>query len=355
MELKVEELGDIFKGKKVFITGHTGFKGTWLTTILKKLGANILGYSLELEKNSHFELLNLEYEIQHVIGDIRDQKKLSDTLMKFEPEFVFHLAAQAIVKQSYNEPVETFSTNIMGSVNLLEAVKNCESVRSLVYITSDKCYENVEWEWGYRENDRLGGYDPYSASKAAAEIVFSSYLRSFFDLKINLGAASVRAGNVIGGGDYSDNRIIPDCIRAINSNTPITLRNPLATRPWQHVLEPLSGYLKLAVELYNSPKKYTGSWNFGPSTIETRTVEEVAKIVINHFGKGEIIAENIQTHHEAQLLQLNCDRANQILKWYPRWDVDQTLFETVSWYQKVNDGANPYEITMNQIIKYFNL
>jgi len=355
MELKVEELGDIFKGKKVFITGHTGFKGTWLTTILKKLGANILGYSLELEKNSHFELLNLENEIQHVIGDIRDQKKLSDTLMRFEPEFVFHLAAQAIVKQSYNEPVETFSTNIMGSVNLLEAVKNCESVRSLVYITSDKCYENVEWEWGYRENDRLGGYDPYSASKAAAEVVFSSYLRSFFDSKINLGAASVRAGNVIGGGDYSDNRIIPDCIRAINSNTPITLRNPLATRPWQHVLEPLSGYLKLAVELYNSPKKYTGSWNFGPSTIETRTVEEVAKIVINHFEKGEIITENIQTHHEAQLLQLNCDRANQILKWYPRWDVDQTLFETVSWYQKVNDGDNPYETTMNQIIKYFNL
>ncbi len=341
MELKVEELGDIFKGKKVFITGHTGFKGTWLTTILKKLGANILGYSLELEKNSHFELLNLENEIQHVIGDIRDQKKLSDTLMRFEPEFVFHLAAQAIVKQSYNEPVETFSTNIMGSVNLLEAVKNCESVRSLVYITSDKCYENVEWEWGYRENDRLGGYDPYSASKAAAEVVFSSYLRSFFDSKINLGAASVRAGNVIGGGDYSDNRIIPDCIRAINSNTPITLTNPLATRPWQHVLEPLSGYLKLAFELYNSPKKYTGSWNFGPSTIETRTVEEVAKIVINHFEKGEIITENIQTHHEAQLLQLNCDRANQILKWYPRWDVDQTLFETVSLYQKVNDGANP--------------
>ena len=355
MELKVEELGDIFKGKKVFITGHTGFKGTWLTTILKKLGANILGYSLELEQNSHFELLNLENEIQHVIGDIRDQKKLSDTLIEFEPEFVFHLAAQAIVKQSYNDPAETFSTNIMGSVNLLEAVKNCESVRSLVYITSDKCYENVEWEWGYRENDRLGGYDPYSASKAAAEIVFSSYLRSFFGSKINLGAASVRAGNVIGGGDYSDNRIIPDCIRAINSNTPITLRNPLATRPWQHVLEPLSGYLKLAVELYNSPKKYTGSWNFGPSTIETRTVEEVAKIVINHFEKGEIITENIQTHHEAQLLQLNCDRANQILKWYPRWDVDQTLFETVSWYQKVNDGANPYETTMNQIIKYFNL
>ena len=355
MELKIEELGDIFKGKKVFITGHSGFKGTWLTTILKKLGANILGYSLAPEEHSHFKLLNLENEIQHVIGDIRDQKKLSDILIEFKPEFVFHLAAQAIVKQSYNDPVETYSTNVMGSINLLEAVKNCESVRSLVYITSDKCYENVEWDWGYRENDKLGGHDPYSASKAAAEIVFSSYLRSFFDSKINFGTASVRAGNVIGGGDYSDNRIIPDCIRSIKNNTPITLRNPLATRPWQHVLEPLSGYLKLAVELYNSPKEYTGSWNFGPSTIQTRTVEEVAKIVINHFGKGKIIIDNIQTHHEAQLLQLNCDRANQILKWYPRWDVDQTLFETVYWYQKVNDGANPYEITMNQIIKYFNL
>jgi CDP-glucose 4,6-dehydratase len=354
MELVIDELGDVFKDKKVFITGHTGFKGTWLTTILKKLGAEILGYALEPEdRNCHFNMMNLKEEIHHVTGDIRDQNKLMNTLCDFQPEFVFHLAAQAIVKKSYDDPVDTFNTNVMGSVNLLESVKNCNSVRSLVYVTSDKCYENVEWDWGYRENDRLGGYDPYSASKAAAEIVFSSYLRSFFSSKTSLGAASTRAGNVIGGGDYSDNRIIPDCIRSLQINKPIILRNPTATRPWQHVLEPLSGYLLLAARLYNSPKKYSGSWNFGPATIETRTVEEVAKTVIKHFGKGEVIIESSQVHHEAQLLQLNCDRANQILHWYPRWDVDQTLSETANWYQKIIDGADASTITISQIIKYF--
>ena len=343
-----------YQNKNVFITGHTGFKGTWLTSILCDLGANVMGYSLEPEGNSHFNLMGLDKKIKHIIGDIRNSEKLKNSMKSFKPDYVFHLAAQALVKQSYEDPVETFDVNIMGSVNLLDAVKECGSVKSLVYITSDKCYENVEWEWGYRENDRLGGFDPYSSSKAAAELVFSAYSRSFFSSNKKLGYASVRAGNVIGGGDYSDNRIIPDCIRAINSNKPITLRNPNATRPWQHVLEPLSGYLLLGLNLYSNPKKYSGSWNFGPSTFETRTVKEVAEIVVKYFKKGKIIIENSADFHEAQLLQLNCDKANQILGWFPRWTVEETLNETARWYKEVINGTDPYEITMNQIKKYFN-
>ena len=343
-----------YKNKKVFITGHTGFKGTWLTSILIDLGADIMGYSLEPKENSHFNLMGLDKKIKHIIGDIRNSEKLMKSMKSFKPDYVFHLAAQALVKKSYDDPVETYDVNIMGSVNLLEAVKECVSVKSLVYITSDKCYENVEWEWGYRENDRLGGFDPYSSSKAAAELVFSAYSRSFFNSNKKLGAASVRAGNVIGGGDYSDNRIIPDCIRAINSGKPIVLRNPNATRPWQHVLEPLSGYLLLGSNLYSNAEKYNGSWNFGPSSFDTKTVEQVSKTVIEYFKKGEIIIQNNVDYHEAQLLQLNCDKANNILGWFPRWNVDETLTETVKWYKEVINGGDPYEITMNQIKKYFN-
>ena len=314
-----------------------------------------MGYSLEQKNNnSHFYMMGLEKKIKHVIGDIRNHKNLKQAMVSFKPDYVFHLAAQALVKKSYDDPIETYEVNVIGSVNLLEAVRECSSVKSLVYITSDKCYENVEWIWGYRENDRLGGFDPYSSSKAAAELVFSTYSRSFFDLRNDLGAASVRAGNVIGGGDYSENRIIPDCIRAIENDKPITLRNPNATRPWQHVLEPLSGYLFLGLNLKKNPKKYSGSWNFGPSSFETKTVKEVAENVIKQFGRGRIIIENTNIHHEAQLLQLNCDKANQILGWLPRWSVDETLCETVEWYKKIINGENSYETTINQIKKYFN-
>lgn len=249
----------IFKGKRVFITGHTGFKGSWLAFLLCEIGADVMGFALPPATTmNHFNLLNLDKKIKHVVGDIRDASLLSATLNKFKPEFVFHLAAQALVRPSYSEPAATFSTNVIGSVNLLDAVRLCESVRSLVYITSDKCYENVEWIWGYRENDQLGGRDPYSASKAAAEIVFSSYVRSFFEQNTSLGAASARAGNVIGGGDWALDRIIPDCIRAIEVGDPIRLRNPAATRPWQHVLEPIAGYLLLAARLYDEPKLWGG-------------------------------------------------------------------------------------------------
>lgn len=344
-----------FSNKRVFVTGHTGFKGTWLTFILKELGADVMGFALPpTSGQNHFDLLNMQSRIAHVIGDIRDGHALNDAIQSFQPEYVFHLAAQALVKESYNDPVSTFGSNVMGSVQLLEAVRKCKSVRSLVYITSDKCYENVEWIWGYRENDRLGGRDPYSASKAAAEVVFSSYARSFFSSRPEMGAATTRAGNVIGGGDWAADRIVPDCIRAVESNNPIKLRNPHATRPWQHVLEPLSGYLLLSARLRDQPEPFSGSWNFGPFTTEVRTVEEVARSIIHSLGRGSIEIEDQQNHpHEAKLLQLNCDKAQQLLGWFPRWPVNKTLSATAHWYKTVMDGGDVEKITRSQIQDYF--
>lgn len=344
-----------FSGKKILITGHTGFKGSWLAFLLSEMGANVMGFALPpTTAINHFDLLKLDGKIRHVVGDIRDPALVAKTLQEFQPEFVFHLAAQALVRTSYDDPASTFSTNVMGSVNLLEAVRQCESVRSLVYITSDKCYENVEWIWGYREIDRLGGHDPYSASKAAAEIAFSSYARSFFEQRPMLGAASARAGNVIGGGDWAVDRIIPDCIRAIEAGEPVRLRNPDATRPWQHVLEPLAGYMLLAASLYEAPKKWGGSWNFGPSTHEARTVKNVAEVIVGHIGKGHIEIVESQTQvHEARLLQLNCDKAHQLLGWYPRWHVEKTLEATALWYKTIMNGGNAEEVTRAQIYEFF--
>lgn len=344
-----------YAGKRVFVTGHTGFKGTWLTFLLREMGAEVMGYALPPDPaRSHFAMLDLGSRIGHVVGDIRDAAALSAALDQFQPEYVFHLAAQALVRRSYDDPVETFSTNVAGSVNILEAVRKCASVRSLVFITSDKCYENVEWVWGYRENDRLGGHDPYSASKAAAEIVFSAYARSFFVARPQLGAATTRAGNVIGGGDWSADRIVPDCIRAIESGAPIRLRNPGATRPWQHVLEPLGGYLLLGACLREAPGTFAGSWNFGPSTDEVRTVEEVAGSMIRHLGRGRIEIEGSQNHqHEARLLQLSCDKARQLLGWSPRWHVEKTLEATAQWYGAVLAGKDAPAVTRQQIRDYF--
>ena len=345
-----------FSGKRVFITGHTGFKGSWLTFLLKELGADVMGFALSPEPGaSHFELLGLGNKVRHVVGDIRDAAALTNALHAFRPEYVFHLAAQALVKRSYDDPAGTFSTNVMGSVHLLDAVRRCDSVRSLVYITSDKCYENVEWVWGYRETDRLGGHDPYSASKAAAEIIFSAYVRSFFSAREAMGTATTRAGNVIGGGDWAPDRIVPDCIRAVQAGEPIRLRNPRATRPWQHVLEPLSGYLLLAVLLRDQPDTYGGSWNFGPSMQEVRTVRDVATALVMHLGKGRIeVAEAAGQHHEARLLQLTCDKAHQLMGWYPRWSVDKTLAATATWYGAVLNGALAEEMTRSQIREYFH-
>ncbi|WP_299489196.1 CDP-glucose 4,6-dehydratase [Acaryochloris sp. IP29b_bin.137] len=347
---------ELFSGKRVLVTGDTGFKGSWLCMFLHELGAKILGYALPpLQSADNFNVLELNKLIRHVDGDIRNLEMMSQVFQEFQPEFVFHLAAQPLVRLSYHEPERTFSTNVGGSVNVLEAVRATSSIRSLIYVTSDKCYKNREWLWGYRENDKLGGHDPYSASKAAAEIVFSSYLDSFFRMNSTLGAASVRAGNVIGGGDWSQNRIIPDCIRSLQKQEPILLRNPYSTRPWQHVLEPVFGYLALAVKLYETPQEYSGSWNFGPRIDSIRPVHELAEQVITCWGQGEIKHDiDPNSLHEALLLQLNCDKANQLLGWLPCWNFERTIFETVRWYRAQNSGESVLEMTKQQVQDYRN-
>lgn len=347
---------EIFRGKRVLVTGHTGFKGSWLTLLLKLLGAEVMGYALPLDyADSHFERLGLASSIHHVIADIRDLDRLKSAVQQFQPEFVFHLAAQALVRQSYLDPKSTFDTNVTGGINLLEAVRTCDSVRSLIFVTSDKCYENVEWIWGYRETDALGGHDPYSASKAAAEIVCASYMRSFFAQRERFGVATVRAGNVIGGGDWAADRIIPDCIRALQADKPISIRSPHATRPWQHVLEPISGYMLLAAKLYERPHAYDGAWNFGPHVGDVRTVLDVANYIVAKFAQGSVeVNAPSNKPHEAHLLQLNSDKARQLLGWNTRWDFAQTLEATAGWYRDVlREGGKAYEVSCRQIYQYY--
>lgn len=324
-----------FKGKRVFVTGDTGFKGSWLGLWLSELGADISGYSLPPKhQEDHYNVIALNERIRHTDGDIRDCARLRESILDFRPEVIFHLAAQPLVRRSYREPKETFDTNVGGSVNLLEAARECESLRALVYITSDKCYKNKEWVWGYRETDELGGHDPYSASKAAAEIVFSSYRDSFFSKGGRIGTASARAGNVIGGGDWSEDRIVPDCIRALSGGKPITLRNPKATRPWQHVLEPLSGYLLLAKALLAQPDEFSGAWNFGPDGSSFKDVEALARLAIDCWGSGELIVDHDENApHEAGLLHLNCDKSRHKLGWTPRWNFLETVQRTIGWYR----------------------
>lgn len=345
-----------FAGKRVFVTGHTGFKGSWLTSLLTQAKAEVTGYSLPATpEKCHFNLLELAGDINHIEGDVRDRSKLEKAIADCKPEIIFHLAAQPIVRTSYEDPVATFETNVMGGWNLLEAVRQSDGIRALVFITSDKCYENVNWVWGYRETDQLGGHDPYSASKGAAEVVFSSYMRSFFEQREELGTATVRAGNVIGGGDWADARIVPDCVRAIAANEPIVLRYPSATRPWQHVLEPLSGYLTTAIKLLEDPKKFSGAWNFGPHAGDVSTVLDLAEAMVKHLGKGEIIAETPPANqYEAQLLQLNCDKAQQLMGWKPRWSAAEAIEATAVWYNEVVLQDKPAkDVTKRQIEEFF--
>ena len=343
-----------FKGKRIVVTGDTGFKGSWLSLWLHLAGAEVFGYALPAEsEQSHFEQLGLKKLIQHQDGDVRDSESLSHFIKSSKPEIVFHLAAQALVRRSYADPKTTYDTNIGGAVNLMEAVKITDSIRSLIFVTSDKCYKNREVRDGYRETDELGGRDPYSASKAAAELVFSSFFDSFLSSRENFGAATVRAGNVIGGGDWAQDRIIPDCIRSLSTNQPIVLRYPNATRPWQHVLEPLSGYVQLAHYLGESPKSFNGAWNFGPDESDAYSVNDVAKQAVKIWGSGEIKIDTPVTQmHEAGLLHLNCDKAKQQMSWRPRWDFLQTMTNTVSWYRDVNNGNSVREITESQINEY---
>lgn len=353
-QMVIKDTFEIFRGRRVLVTGDTGFKGSWLCLWLHQLGAEVFGYALPPEQeNDHYNLLGLETLIKHATGDIRDQVSVQKAFNQFQPEIVFHLAAQPLVRYSYVEPKLTFDTNVAGSVNILEAVRLCDSVKSFVYVTSDKCYRNNEWVWGYRENDELGGHDPYSASKAAAELVFSSYQDSFFHSRLGFGAATVRAGNVIGGGDWAQDRIVPDAIRALQSGTSIKVRNPNSTRPWQHVLEPLSGYLLTAVMLLNEPKQFSGAWNFGPDSKSIRTVGELAQMIVDGWGSGEMEnAIHNNAPHEANLLHLNCDKAHQKMNWYPKWDADRAISETVNWYRDVHHGVSAIEVTTKQIHAY---
>jgi CDP-glucose 4,6-dehydratase len=345
---------NFYKNKKILVTGDTGFKGSWLCLWLNMLGAQVLGYALPPENETdHYNIINLNTRIKHIDGDIRDYEKFKKTCLNFNPDIIFHLAAQPLVIRGYKESKYTFETNVIGSVNLLEIAKKLKNLKSLVYITSDKCYKNKEWIFGYRENDELGGHDPYSASKAAAEIVFASYYSSFFEEQQNIGLASVRAGNVIGGGDFSSNRLIPDCIKALINKESILIRKPNAIRPWQHVLEPIYGYLLLGFKLYKNPKKYSSSWNFGPDSKSLCDVKTVAEKVIKEWGKGKLeIAKNKPAVHETGLLNLNCDKAHNLLKWYPKWDIKQTIFETIEWYKNFAQKNDMLQISKKQIEKY---
>jgi CDP-glucose 4,6-dehydratase len=344
-----------YQNRKVFVTGHTGFKGSWLSAWLLKLGATVTGYAHPpIYDESHFELLGLKSKLRHIEGDLRDLDSLSRAMADAQPDIVFHLGAQALVRESYRDAKTTFDTNVGGAVNVCEAVGRVESIRTLVFITSDKCYRNVNWEWGYRETDVLGGRDPYSASKGCAEIVFAAYWASFLSKSGRINAASTRAGNVIGGGDWAKDRLIPDCIRALRKSQTIEIHNPDATRPWQHVLEPLGAYLHLGQHLAGpSGAEFCKGWNFGPNNSANKTVGDVVNDVIRLWGSGEVVVErDPNAPHEDHWLQLNCDRAYQYLRWKPTWDYPESIQETVHWYRQYRDGADVSELTNSQIEKY---
>ena len=352
---------NIYQNKRVLITGQTGFKGSWLSIWLKELRAEVIGYSLEPPSEpNNFDASRLKNRIIHIHGDVRNLDHLLEAFHQYQPEFVFHLAAQPLVRLSYEEPKLTFDTNVGGTVNVLEAVRLTNSVKVIVNMTSDKCYENREWVWGYRENDPMGGHDPYSASKGCAELAFNAYLKSFFRKEPSndrtIGAASVRAGNVIGGGDWGKDRIIPDCVRALSANESIGIRNPHAVRPWQHVLEPLSGYLWLGALLQEDPQKYSGAWNFGPDDDSHLTVAEMVNRLIKYWGIGPWHdLSDPKAPHEAKLLKLCCDKAHAELKWYSALSIDECLQMTAEWYKEYYSGnqtKDMYPFCLGHIHRY---
>jgi CDP-glucose 4,6-dehydratase len=348
---------EAFTNRRVLITGHTGFKGAWLTEWLLELGAEVRGYSLDPPTEpSLFEQLGLERRIGPGSGEVLDRTDLSSRLQEWQPEFIFHLAAQSLVRRSYQYPVETFSTNVMGTVHLLEALRQLDHPCTAVIITSDKCYQNREWVYGYRENDPLGGADPYSASKAMAEIATEAYRQSFFQ-KGTMRIASARGGNVIGGGDWAEDRIVPDSIRALQSGKPIPVRNQQACRPWQHVLEPLGGYLQLAARLAQLQTRedlqtYGSAFNFGPQSRSSRSVGELVEAILACWPGSYAEETAGSSPHEAQRLALCTDKAQSLLGWRSRWDFNTTVRETVSWYRRVHGGEDPRTVTLEQIHRY---
>ncbi len=350
---------NVYNGKTVLVTGHTGFKGSWLSIWLTMLGAKVVGYSLEpYSERGNFEACHLHDRLYADIrGDVRDFEKLNETIKTHKPEIIFHLAAQALVRTAYQHPRETYETNIMGSINVLEAVRQNECVKTVVMITSDKCYENVEQIWGYKETDRMGGYDPYSASKGCAELAISSYRNSYFNpkdyTKHGKAIASVRAGNVIGGGDWSDNRLIPDCIRFIEAGKDIEIRNPIATRPWEHVLEPLSGYLKVGQKLIENPLEYATSFNFGPHISANKTVLEVVRRLVEYYGKGKVVdASDPNAVHENTLLNLDVTKAYVMLQWEAKWGLQEAVEKTVDWYKEALNSQDMYDFCVKQILEH---
>jgi len=349
-----------WKDKRVFVTGHTGFKGSWLSIWLNQLGAKVTGYALPPPTNpSLFKLAKIDYIVNSIEGDIRDRKALLQEMKKCEPEIVIHMAAQPLVRESYLYPVETYETNVMGTVHLLDAVRNTGSVRAVVNVTTDKVYDNKEWEWGYRESEPFGGYDPYSNSKACSELVTSSYRNSFFNpadySKHKVAIASARAGNVIGGGDWAVDRIVPDCVRALSKGEIITLRNPDSIRPWQHVLEPLGGYLLLAEMLFTKGIEFAEGWNFGPEDSDCVSVEVLVKKLCKIWGENsryEVVSN--KGPHEANFLKLDCSKAKKRMGWSNHWDLDETVISIVEWSKGFQDGQDVQRLCVNQIDKWQN-
>lgn len=353
---------NFFRGKKLFITGHTGFKGSWLCLWLHALGAEVTGYALEPPTDpSLFEIARIGELITSIHGDVRDLDGLQRAMAKAEPEIVIHMAAQPLVRDSYKEPVETYEINVMGTVNLLEAVRNTKGVKAVINVTTDKCYENKEWLWGYRENEPMGGYDPYSSSKACSEIVTAAYRQSFFSPHLNhsitqhhVAVASVRAGNVIGGGDWAKDRLITDCVKSLLAGEKFLVRNPTAIRPWQHVLEPLSGYLMLAEKLYNEGPGFAEGWNFGSDESDAKTVKWIAKRFCDKWGDGAEyeIDDQGEQPHEATYLKLDCSKAKARLNWMPRWNLDKALDKIVQWTRAYQNGEDVRDVCLQQIREY---
>ena len=347
-----------WNSKRVLLTGHTGFKGSWMSIWLKQMGADLTGFSLEPPTNpSLFVDARVADGMRSIIGDVRDLDHLLRVFADVKPEIVIHMAAQPLVRESYKIPVDTYAINVMGTVNVLEAIRQTGGVRSVVIVTTDKCYENREWVWGYREDEAMGGYDPYSNSKGCAELVVSSYRRSYFHPKTyadhGVAVASARAGNVIGGGDWAGDRLIPDIMRAVMANTPVYIRSPYATRPWQHVLEPVGGYLLLAQKLYTDGAAYAEGWNIGPRSEDARNVESVVRTICADWGDGASfeIDKNPQPH-EAGYLKLDISKIENRIGWSPVWAFSSTIAKTVEWYKRYTQGEDPAAICADQLASY---
>ncbi len=351
-------MSDFWCDKKVLVTGHTGFKGSWLCLWLTSLGAEVTGFArIPPTTPSLFDLARVGTGMTSLIGDVQDFAQVKKVVTDYRPEIVIHMAAQPLVRYSYQNPIETYATNVMGTVNVLEAVRMTDSVKVVVNVTTDKCYDNKEWCWGYREDEPMGGFDPYSNSKGCAELVTASYRNSFFNpadfAKHGVAIASARAGNVIGGGDWAEDRLIPDIMASCLKNTDVTVRNPHAIRPWQHVLEPLSGYLTLAQALYEQPTCFAEAWNFGPNDMDVKPVQWISDYILAKWGNGlsSLLDQNPQPH-EATFLKLDCAKAKARLAWQPQWTLSLALDSIVAWYQAYQAGADMRDVTLSQIQSY---